>query len=322
MRSFRFRILTIGRLAVLVVLLITLLAACAGDKKSSDESGSSVSSEQGNPTVADPSSGAQASQATEEPLAARVNGQPITLADFQRQRDRSATGLAAQPATQSTFDAQILQTMIDQVLIEQAAAAQGIVVSDPEVDAELAAQADLAAANGQKLEDVIAAQLYTMPEYREVIRGMLLTQKVSQIAANVSTTAPQVHARHILVADEATARELITRLQQGEDFAQLAVQYSMDTSTSASGGDLDWVSQGVLLQAEVEQAIFALQPGQLGPEPVRSSLGYHVIQVLERVEDRPLSQTVLAEKRQQAFMAWLDAQRQSAVIERYVGTAN
>jgi parvulin-like peptidyl-prolyl isomerase len=306
-----------------MVLLITLLAACAGDKKSSDKPDSSDSS--GNAAANNSSAdgaGAQAAQVTEEPLAARVNGQPLTLANFQRERDRSAAGMSVQPATQSTFDAQILQTMIDQVLIEQAAASQGIVVTDAEVDAELAAQSDLAAANGQKLEDVIASQMYTMPEYREVIRGMLLTQKVSQVAANVSPNAPQVHARHILVADEATARDLITRLQQGEDFAQLAMQYSLDTSTSASGGDLDWVSQGVLLQTEVEQAIFALQPGQLDPEPVKSSLGYHVIQVLERVEDRPLSQAALAEKRQQAFMAWLDSQRQNAVIERYVGVAN
>lgn len=312
-----------GRLAVLMVLLITLLAACAGDKKSSDKSDSSDSS--GNAAANNSSAdgaGVQAAQVTEEPLAARVNGQPITLANFQRERDRSAAGMSVQPATQSTFDAQILQTMIDQKLIEQAAASQGIVVTDAEVDAELAAQSDLAAANGQKLEDVIASQMYTMPEYREVIRGMLLTQKVSQVAANVSPNAPQVHARHILVADEATARDLIARLQQGEDFAQLAMQYSLDTSTSASGGDLDWVSQGVLLQTEVEQAIFALQPGQLDPEPVKSSLGYHVIQVLERVEDRPLSQAALAEKRQQAFMAWLDSQRQNAVIERYVGVAN
>lgn len=303
-----------------MILLITLLAACAGDKKSSNQAGSDNNAAANN--AAANGAEAQAAQLTEEPLAARVNGQPITLADFQRERDRSAAAMSPQPATQSAFDAQILQTMIDQVLIEQAAASQGIVVSDAEVDAELAAQSDLAAANGQNLETVIASQMYTMPEYREVIREMLLTQKVSQGVANVSPNAPQVHARHILVADEATARDLIARLQQGQDFAQLAMQYSLDTSTSASGGDLDWVSQGVLLQPEVEQAIFALQPGQLDPEPVKSSLGYHVIQVLERVEDRPLSQAALAEKRQQAFMAWLDSQRQNAVIERYVGVAN
>ena len=98
------------------------------------------------------------------------------------------------------------------------------------------------------------------------------------------------------------------------------VQYSLDGSTAPTGGDLDWVSRGDLLQPEVEDAIFALEPGQISPEPVKSSLGYHIVQVLEKVEDRPLSQAALAEKQQQAFMAWLDSQRQAAVIERYVGS--
>lgn len=319
MRVFRIRIFDAGRFAVLTLLLIALLSACAGDKKSPSQAGGDSSAAQ---PGANNVPAAQAVQPTQEPLAARVNGQPITLAAFQRERDRRAAALSAQPATQAAFDDQVLQTMIDQVLIEQAAAKQGIVVSDAEIDAELQVESNLAAGNGQKLEDVVATQNYTMPEYREVIRGMLLAQKVSQVVANVSPYAPQVHARHILVADEATARQLIARIQQGEDFGQLAIQYSLDTSTAPSGGDLDWVSQGVLLQPEVEQAIFSLQPGQLDPEPVKSSLGYHVIQVLERVEDRPLSQAALAEKRQQAFMTWLDGQRQSAVIERFIGGTN
>ena len=82
------------------------------------------------------------------------------------------------------------------------------------------------------------------------------------------------------------------------------------------------LSQNVLdlLQPEVEAAIFALQPGELDPEPVKSSLGYHVVQTLERVKDRPLSQAALAQKRQRAFIAWLENQRALAVIERYVGS--
>jgi parvulin-like peptidyl-prolyl isomerase len=76
------------------------------------------------------------------------------------------------------------------------------------------------------------------------------------------------------------------------------------------------------LQKEVEDAIFSLEPGQIYPEPVRSSLGYHIVQTLERVNDRPLSQAALAEKKQQAFLNWLDSQRQSAVIERFVGVGS
>jgi peptidyl-prolyl cis-trans isomerase C len=304
---------------IALVLMVVLLAACAGDKKSSgspaSNSNNTVPVDQAVNTANSAGQNSQPDtviQPTDEPLAAKVNGQPITLAAFQRERDRRALGMQVEPATAAAFDASVLQTMIDQVVIEQAAARLGIVVTDQEVDTELALETDLASANGETLDQFVAAQLYTMDEYRAAVHGMLLTQKVSDTVVQVSPTAEQVHSRHILVADEATARALLAQIQAGADFAQLAMQYSLDSSTAPTGGDLDWVSRG-------ENAIFSLEPGQIAPEPIHSSLGYHIVQTLEKVENRPLSQSALAEKRQQAFLAWLDSQRQAAVIERYVG---
>ncbi len=293
-----------------VVLIGVTLAACGGDGSESvaADRAPNVSNMDDTP------------QFTDEPLAARVNGQPITMTAFQRERQRRLQGLDAQPATQAAFDASVLDAMIDQVLIEQAAPRLGVMVSDDEIDAELGLQEELAAANDTSLEAMLAEQLYTMDEYRQVLRGLLLAQKVSDVVANVPPTAEQVHARHILVADETTARDLIAQLQQGADFAQLAMEYSLDASSAPSGGDLGWVPRGVLLQPEVEDAIFALGEGELAPEPVRSSLGYHVVQTLERVQDRPLSQALLAERKQRAFQEWLAVERENAVIERYIGT--
>jgi parvulin-like peptidyl-prolyl isomerase len=300
------------------VLLAALLTACAGEKSQPSEQAEAASNiapvaqQQVAQTAATP-------LPTDDPLAARVNGEPITRAAFERERERRLLGVTVDPATASAFDASVLDSMIDQVLIAQAAKGLGITVEEAAIDAELQIQSDLAAANGQTLEDIVAAQLYTMDEYRQVINDMLLSQAVSDAVAQVSPYSEQVHSRHILVADEATARSLLAQIQQGADFAQLAHDYSLDASTARTGGDLDWVSEGDLLQPEVEAAVFALAAGEISPEPVRSSLGYHIIQTLERVQDRPLSETALAEKRQRAFIAWLDQQRASATIERFVG---
>jgi peptidyl-prolyl cis-trans isomerase C len=319
-RSTRFWLLCVGLVTILA------LVACAGDDSSAKSDSNAAPANNAVP-VSDsgenaPAVSGQQATPTGEPLAALVNGEPITLAAFQRERDRRLTGLAAQPATDAAFEADILNAMIDQVLIEQAAEVQGIVVTDAEVDSELAIQESLAEQTGQSLEEIVAAQLYTMDEYRELIRGMLLSQKLSQVVVKISPNAPQVHSRHILVADEATARQLIAQIQGGADFAQLAMQYSLDGSTAPTGGDLDWVGEGDLLQPEVEAAIFSNPPGTLIPEPVQSSLGYHVIEVLERVEDRPLTQATLAEKKQQAFLEWLQTQRDTAEIVRYVGNVS
>ncbi|MCL4238974.1 MAG: peptidylprolyl isomerase [Anaerolineae bacterium] len=306
-------------LIVLTLATVALLAGCGG-KSNNGASGESLSaaSDAGEVSVS-ASQPTQPAQPTEEALAARVNGEPITLAQFVRERERRSLGMMVEPATQDAFDAQVLASMIDQVLINQGAAKAGIVISEEEIDAELTIQAELAAAGGTTLEEVAASQLYTMDEYRAVIRDMLTVQRLSDVVANVSPYAEQVHSRHILVTDEALARNLIAQIQAGADFAQLATQYSLDSSTARLGGDLDWVSEGDLLQPEVERAVFALGPGDLAAYPVQSSLGYHVVQTLERVQDRPLSATALAEKRQNAFLAWLEGQRQMATIERFVG---
>lgn len=306
-------------LIALTLATVALLAGC-GDKSNNGASGESLSaaSDAGEVSVS-ASQPTQPAQPTEEALAARVNGEPITLAQFVRERERRSLGMMVEPATQDAFDAQVLASMIDQVLINQGAAKAGIVISEEEIDAELTIQAELAAAGGTTLEEVAASQLYTMDEYRAVIRDMLTVQRLSDVVANVSPYAEQVHSRHILVTDEALARNLIAQIQAGADFAQLATQYSLDSSTARLGGDLDWVSEGDLLQPEVERAVFALGPGDLAAYPVQSSLGYHVVQTLERVQDRPLSATALAEKRQNAFLAWLEGQRQMATIERFVG---
>ena len=310
-----------GWLLALTVLVLPLLAACAGSSTSSDAPSAPLVRANGALAADDDGEAvreAQDAQPTPEPLAARVNGEPILLSAYMRERERRTLGLEIQPATEAAFNAQVLQAMIDQVLINQAAAAEGIVVSEAEIEAELTIQSDLAAQTGTTLEEIVNAQLYTMDEYRTVIRELLTVQKLSEVVANVSPYAEQVHSRHILVADEATAQDLLAQVQAGADFAALAAQYSLDASTARLGGDLDWVSRGDLLQPEVEMAIFSLQPGEIAPYPVKSSLGYHIVQTLERVEDRPLSQAALAEKRQQAFLAWLEGQRRMAVIEVFI----
>lgn len=309
-------------MAVTLVVLLALVA-CGGDS-SSDVAASAPANgvDTGADALADaPGAGGPAQTdptPTGEPLAALVNGEPITLDEFQRERDRRALGMTIEPATAAAFDADVLQSLIDQKLIAQAAEREGIVVTEAEIDNEFNVQAEIVRANGQNLEDVLAAQLYTVPEYREVLRHLLLALKVSQVVIDVSPTAPQVHSRHILVADEATARAIIDQLNAGADFAELAAQYSLDGSTKFAGGDLDWVSEGQLLQPEVEAVIFSLSPGSRTAEPVRSSLGYHVIEVLERVEDRPLDAEALAQKKSRLFMEWLQAQRDAATIEVYL----
>jgi hypothetical protein len=137
-------------------------------------------------------------------------------------------------------------------------------------------------------------------------------QRVSDIVtANVTHEQEQVWARHILVADEATAQSVREQLLAGADFATLAAQYSLDTGSKDTGGDLGWFGKGKML-AEFETAAFALQVGEIS-QPVQTTAGWHIIQVLGH-EIRPLTDTEYTDAVTAAFNQWLMDQRTSANI--------
>ncbi|MCM2282368.1 MAG: peptidyl-prolyl cis-trans isomerase [Bdellovibrionaceae bacterium] len=86
-----------------------------------------------------------------------------------------------------------------------------------------------------------------------------------------------VHARHILVTHEYEAQDLLRKIKEGADFADLAQKFSSCPS-KARGGDLGTFGRGRMVEA-FETAAFALQPGEVS-EPVRTRFGYHLIQRL------------------------------------------
>ncbi|MFN8543544.1 MAG: peptidylprolyl isomerase [Candidatus Binatia bacterium] len=93
----------------------------------------------------------------------------------------------------------------------------------------------------------------------------------------------QVNAKHILVKDEAVAKEIAAEVKaHPEKFADLAKEKSTDTATASKGGELGMFGQGRMVP-EFEKAAFALQQGQIS-DVVKTQYGYHVIMVTERKE--------------------------------------
>jgi parvulin-like peptidyl-prolyl isomerase len=263
--------------------------------------------------------------ATSEPLAALVNGEPILLSEFERQVDRYKASIAASgqdfeaaedEATLAQGRQWVLDVMIEQKLIEQEAAKEGVTVNDEEVNATIAA---LESEQGSEaLEAWLAQEGMTLDEMRDRLRAeMIATEMANRVADAVPTKADHVHARHIVVATEEEARRILGQLQAGGDFASLARMHSQDLSTRDLGGDLGFFPKGMLTSKEVEAAAFALEPGQLS-DVVESELGYHIVQVVERVPDQEIAPEDLVFLRDQAVREWLNQLRASADIQVFV----
>lgn len=154
---------------------------------------------------------------------------------------------------------------------------------------------------------------YSQSDLRALIGRQALRQKVyDAITKDVPATAEQVWARHILVATEDEAKKVEERLKNGEKFDDLAKELSTDTSNKDKGGDLGWFTKGKMVEA-FETEAFKLKAGETS-QPVKTSFGYHVIQVLGH-EDRPLDATQYEEAKQKAYQDWLTKAKKDANVQ-------
>lgn len=93
----------------------------------------------------------------------------------------------------------------------------------------------------------------------------------------------EVQARHILVEDRELAQDLIDRIEAGESFEELAMEYSTDGS-AASGGNLGYFGRGEMV-GPFDEAAFSQEVGEVSEAPIETQFGYHIILVEDRVEE-------------------------------------
>ncbi len=138
---------------------------------------------------------------------------------------------------------------------------------------------------------------------RDIIEITIIREEIIEIvSADVDEKAEHVWIRHILVADEDTANEVVEKLAAGEDFVDLAAEYSLDTSNKDNGGDLDWFSRGAMVQP-FEEAAFALEVGEIS-DPVQTDFGWHILESLGK-DDLLLDPSAYQQLRNQAFSDWI-----------------
>lgn len=248
---------------------------------------------------------------TPQPLAVSVNGVGVLLSEY----SASLTQLQAAAAeTGQTYSADemrqmVLDDLVDQALLANAAAQDGFSVDEAALDARYAELVEQSGGE-EALNTWIQSMGYDSDSFRAALqRQIAAAWQRDQIMASVPKATEQVRARQILVRSQETADSLYARLQNGADFATLAAGYDLITS-----GELGWFPKGYLTVSALDEAVFALQPGEYTPV-ISTDLGYVILQVEERSTEQPLSPDALLTLQQQALDEWLAAQQAASQIQ-------
>ncbi|NWF64919.1 MAG: SurA N-terminal domain-containing protein [Chloroflexi bacterium] len=261
------------------------------------------------PTPSVPSATPEPPTPTPPPSAAVVNGEYITIAEFEAELARFK---AAQTALGQTFtdeDAKniVLEDMIAQVLLSQAARQENFIVSDADLQSRIDA---LTAQVGgvEAFNQWLSANGYNETSFRVALKKSIEAAWMRyNIIAAVPASMEQIHLRQILTYNEADAQAALQELNAGADFDELAALYDAVTR-----GELGWVPQGYLLNADADAAVFALQAGEVSGI-IRTEAGFHIFKAVERGE-HALSPDALLAMQELALRTWIAARRETSEV--------
>ncbi|MBI4461079.1 MAG: peptidylprolyl isomerase [Acidobacteria bacterium] len=251
-----------------------------------------------------------------EEVIARVNDRIIVLSEYKRRMEELRQELS-QEYSGAAFDQRFreqsqdaLRDLIDQQLLLQRATELNLNVETDMVKRLDAIRQQLNLPSMEALEKAVADQGMSYEDFRQNMRDNLLTQQVigRDVGSRIVVTPEEIQAHYekhkqeferpegvriqqILVSTEgkkeeelagvrAKAEEALAKARSGQDFAEVARQYSDDTSTASQGGEVGFVEQS-LLSPELQRAIAPLKKNEIS-ELVETRYGFLVVKLLDR----------------------------------------
>lgn len=235
------------------------------------------------------------------------------------------------------YGPETLEEMIDELLLRQAAQARKVQTSTGEVDKRLSrlrarfpddklfqSQLERSGTSMEGLKTDLAEQI---AREKLLVKERGLSVKDEEVKKSFQErrddlgTPKAVHLRHILVAEEAQAREIAEKVRGGGDFKALAKERSLAPTGKVNGGDYGFVSQG-MLPPEIDRIAFSMADGELKVVP--SERGFHILQALAKKAAVPaeyakvkdeLKDLLLQEKVNRALPDYLKELRRKAEIK-------
>jgi peptidyl-prolyl cis-trans isomerase C len=262
------------------------------------------------PTPQAPTATPMPPTATPPPAAATVNGEIVTLAEFQAELQRYKSAQTALGKTVSDADANkiVLEDLIAQFLLAQAARDAKFELTETNLKSRIDALATQIG-GAEALSAWRSAHGYDAAAFQIALkRAAEAAWMRDKIIAEVPKTMEQVHLRQILTYNEAKVSAALEELKAGKDFDVIAARFDPITL-----GELGWTPRGYLLNAKANDAALALQVGAYS-DVIATNAGFHIFKVIERGV-HPLTPDALLTMQELALKNWLAERRaKSAVV--------
>ncbi|MBN1260641.1 MAG: hypothetical protein JXB35_08170 [Anaerolineae bacterium] len=268
-------------------------------------------------------------------------GNTAFVEQFQSQLQTLETQLS--PAFASAFGGGVLETMIEEEIIRQAAVAEGLSVSEDEVDLRLEEYIGYDRAADVEVTDPLTDTQAPMTEaeYREIYESfktvylrqarlseeafrrileidLLRPQLVEAVTQDVETQADQVQITLLITGTEEAAQLFKQRLDAGEDLQALVDELNADENENSAANALSWYSEDQLTTffgEELAGVAFDLTVGAASAPILGQDGRYYVVYTLGH-EVRDLDATTLQQNREAAFNEWLEEQK-AVLVERF-----
>jgi len=302
---------------VLPLLAALALTACSRSTPAAANTESATAAASA-PSQAAPDAPAKPVPAALPDVVARVNGETIDKADFERavMELEGRAGGPVPPDQRDRIYRGVLDQLIGYKLLSQESKARKIAVADADITARIA-EIQKQFPSEEAFKQTLEQRNMTLAALRaDTIEGMQIDKMLeTEIAGKITVTpqqmtdfyqknptqfqqAERVRASHILIrfpenADAAAkesirlkAAEVLRQAKAGKDFADLAKRYSQDPGSAVNGGDLGFFNRGQMV-GPFDEVAFTLPPGQMS-ELVETTFGYHVIRVAEKQPSRTI----------------------------------
>lgn len=243
----------------------------------------------------------------EKGLVAKVNSEGITEEEFEKdfqlfkiayEKQFGEEVMSQLGESGETFEESLKKDIIEKIIIEKLifkeAKDMKIIVTDEELQGQI--DKSINDIGGQeKFDEYLEENQLTREFLEENLRKEMLVSKHGETFRNgitISDTEAKeyfeankkklvvVKASHILVQTEEEGKAILKRLEDGEEFAAIALIESMDSRSAMDGGDLGYFTKGNWI-AGFDEVAFALKPGETS-DLVKTEVGYHIIYLEDR----------------------------------------